>query len=90
MTKEQIKQNAEEYANENDICVCDEEYWSHDDLVKAHINGAESRQAEIDKACELIEKLKYYIPNLHEWDADYEDDERLRYEVEEFLKEQNK
>lgn len=34
MTKEQIKQNAEEYADENDICICDEEYWSHYDFGK--------------------------------------------------------
>ena len=60
MTKEQIKQNAEEYACENDISICGEEYWSHDDLVKAHLAGAESRQLEIDKACVLIERLKEY------------------------------
>ena len=57
MTKEQIKQNAEEYAIENDICVCNEEYWSYHDLVQVHIAGAESRQPEIDYLTNLIRDL---------------------------------
>lgn len=90
MTKAEIKKNAKEYANEHKVYVGDYDYCSYDSLVNAHIDGAESRQPEIDKACELIEKLKYHIPHLYEWDADYEDEERLRREVEQFLKEQNK
>ena len=71
MTKEQIKRNAEEYADENNICICDEEYWSYDDLVKAHIAGAESRQPEIDYGKELIRDILIsingtYLPNISE------------------------
>ena len=85
MTKEQIKQNAEEYADENDICICDEEYWSHDDLVKAYINGADSRQVEIDTACELIKELvKLYHVNMPYYDN------IVVWKAEKFLKEQNK
>ncbi len=54
---------------------------------KGFEKGAEIRQTEIDEACELLEKLKYYIPNNPKWDPDYEDDKRLRREVEQFLKE---
>ena len=85
MTKEQIKQNAEEYADENDICICNEEYWSHNDLVKAHVNGAESRQVEIDTACELIKELvKLYHVNMPYYDN------IVVWKAEKFLKEQNK
>ena len=91
MTKEEIKKNAKEYASKNYEIIIDN--WdsfvtSEEFLEQGHIDGAESRQSEIDKACELLKKLKYHIPHLPEWDADYEDEERLRCKVEEFLKEQ--
>ncbi|MBR6403782.1 MAG: hypothetical protein IKS48_10405 [Eubacterium sp.] len=88
MTKEQIKQNAEKYADENDICICDEEYWSHDDLVKAHIAGAESRQPEIDRAMEILAEFIHqyntsmpFYSNIVVWKAEKfleEHDARVR------------
>ena len=36
-----FEKEAEEYADENDICVCDEEYWSHNDIKQAFQKGAE-------------------------------------------------
>ena len=36
-----FEKEAEEYADENDICVCDEEYWSHNDIKQAYQKGAE-------------------------------------------------
>ena len=85
MTKEQIKQNAEEYAVTNDICVCGEDYWAYHDLLNAHIAGAESRQPEIDKACELIKELvKLYHVNMPYYNN------IVVWKSENFLKEQGK
>lgn len=54
-------------------------------LVNAHINGAESRQVEIDNACELIKELvKLYHINMPYYDN------IVVLKAEEFLKEQNK
>ena len=36
-----FEKEAEEYADENDVCVCDEEYWSHNDIKQAFQKGAE-------------------------------------------------
>ena len=40
MNEKLLEQKAEEYASENSICVCGEDYWSHKDLVEAYIAGA--------------------------------------------------
>ena len=54
MTKEQIEQQAEEYANTT--------YTHSKEAVKqAHIAGAESRQPEIDEAKEIIKGLKTHL-----------------------------
>lgn len=45
------------------------------------------QRKQLTEAKELLKKLRYHIPHLPEWDADYEDEERLRNEVELFLKE---
>ena len=90
MTKEQIEKNADNFLEEHNYTSGHIGYFAAGYCRTAHIAGAESRQPEIDKACKLLEKLKYRIPHLPEWDADYEDEERLRREVEQFLKEQGK
>ena len=71
MTKEQIKQNAEDYAYK---------YHHHRDgmatprqtiytMELSYIHGAESRQPEIDNACELIKELvKLYHINMPYYD----------------------
>ena len=41
MTEEE---KAEEYASENDICVCGEEYWSHNDIKQAYLAGLHEGQ----------------------------------------------
>ena len=61
-----FEKEAEEYANENDICVCDEEYWSHNDIKQAYQKGAEfgynKAKAELterlENATEIIELMK--------------------------------
>ena len=53
-----LEEKAEEYAIENDICVCDEEYQSHNDLVKAYLAGAKELEQENLRLKEQIEKMK--------------------------------
>ena len=61
-----FEKEAEEYANENDICVCDEEYWSHNDIKQAFQDGAKfgynKAKAELterlENATEIIELMK--------------------------------
>ena len=92
MTKEEIKKNAKEYANEHKVYVGDYNYCSYDSLVNAHINGAESRQSDIDIACAIIKDFllenehncRSNSCNLCRFNSDY-----IK-RAEEFLKEQNK
>ena len=58
MTREELEKEAEEYADENDICVCDEEYWAHSDIKQAYLAGAEPREKRINKLEAQIEKMK--------------------------------
>lgn len=85
MTDKQIEKNAKDYANEHQIYISEYDYCSYNSLVEAHINGAESRQVEIDKACELIKELvKLYHVNMPYYDN------IVVWKAEQFLKEQNK
>lgn len=88
MTKEEIKKNAEEYASKNyEIIIdnCNSFVTSEEFLKQGHIDGAESRQVEIDFACELIKELvKLYHVNMPYYDN------IVVWKAEQFLKEQNK
>lgn len=72
-----LEEKAEVYADENDICVCDEEYWSHDDLVKAYLAGAKELEQEkcellgiIQEKDKVIEKMKCCRNCSHDYDEE--------------------
>ena len=91
MTKEEIEKNAKDYASEHKIYVGDD-YCSYDSLVNAHIDGAKSRQSDIDIACAIIKDFllenenncRINNCNLCRFNSDY-----IK-RAEKFLKEQNK
>ena len=57
-TEERLMNEAEEYADENDICVCDEEYWSHNDIKQAYLAGAEPREKRIVELEKQIKQME--------------------------------
>ena len=57
------------------------------EMYELECSKTKDLEKHIEKAKELLKKLRYYIPHHPEWDADYEDEEHLRNEVEQFLKE---
>ena len=77
-----LEEKAEEYATENDICVCDEEYWSHDDLVKAYIAGAKELEQENtelkDKLNKIERKCKFnFVDLLHDVENESKQEEQI-------------
>ncbi len=58
MNKAELEKEAEEYARENDICVCGDEYWSHNDIKQAYLAGAEPREKQIQIDAEQIIALQ--------------------------------
>ena len=52
-----FEKEAEEYADENDICVCDEEYWSHNDIKQAYQKGAEFGYNKANEWHKVSDKL---------------------------------
>lgn len=82
-----LEEKAKEYAEEHKVYVGDYDYCTYDSLVNAHIDGAESRQAEIDKACELLKQLLDDMKSYSVNEVYFYTDMR---EAEKFLKEQNK
>lgn len=58
MTKEELEKEADEYATENDICVCGDEYWSYNDIKQAYLAGAEPREKQIQIDAEQIRALQ--------------------------------
>lgn len=84
MTKEQIEKNAKVYA-----CTISEGPTARHTLsYRAHIAGAESRQPEIDEACEIISKLLYMRSSLTVI-SDMAERQKIKEEARQFLKEQN-
>jgi len=62
MTNEQIKQNAEAYADKN--CVFDYNSTENDAVINAFIAGAHSRDEEIEKLMKRIEELEDEVAQL--------------------------
>lgn len=58
MTKEELEKEADEYATENDICACGDEYWSYNDIKQAYLAGAEPREKQIQIDAEQIRALQ--------------------------------
>ena len=58
MTKKELEKEAEDYADENDICVCDEEYWAHSDIKQAYLAGTKPREKQIQIDAEQIRALQ--------------------------------
>lgn len=63
MTNEQIKQNAEEYANSMYDKKYQSELWKECYMI--HIAGAHSRDAEIEDLKKEIKNLQDMLNNIH-------------------------
>ena len=61
MTEEELTKEADEYAIENDVCVCDEEYWAYNDIKQAYFAGAKPREKRIEELEAQIEKLIDFV-----------------------------
>lgn len=67
MTDEQIKQNAEEYAEQNKVNFSEDknfEVYDYDEQKEAYLAGAHSRDEEVEKLMKRIDELEDEVAQL--------------------------
>ena len=67
MTDEQIKQNAEEYAEQNKVNFSEDknfEVYDYDEQKEAYLAGAHSRDEEIGELMKRIDELEDEVAQL--------------------------